>query len=315
MNGSKGTATTVMTNLPSYVKPYIFSGAGGAASNVEYGVHGYLPWAERLFEEKNPELWRYNDDTYASQDGYEISAINKLANRGRNGDSLIKNNAIPYIEGVLDGNYLTGTKAEFITMLDKVIDKPKETIEDILDEIGISLYVMGDLSNSNLAKESVDETKYYDRMGAFIKVQNYKSERRRQEHALGYGIEYGKQDVVDAEILRMSGLYFREYEQGRLSDVYKKEYDKLVTKVRRLEILGNAVRSLVGSQSAKTEPYYRASPIVGILGGAMTGAVSGAMLASSLMAEGAKIGGMGAGAFGAIAGAGVGALLGFLSSG
>jgi len=274
-----------------------------------------LPWAERLFEEKNPELWRYNDDTYASQDGYEISAINKLANRGRNGDSLIKNNAIPYIEGVLDGNYLTGTKAEFITMLDKVIDKPKETIEDILDEIGISLYVMGDLSNSNLAKESVDETKYYDRMGAFIKVQNYKSERRRQEHALGYGIEYGKQDVVDAEILRMSGLYFREYEQGRLSDVYKKEYDKLVTKVRRLEILGNAVRSLVGSQSAKTEPYYRASPIVGILGGAMTGAVSGAMLASSLMAEGAKIGGMGAGAFGAIAGAGVGALLGFLSSG
>lgn len=315
MNSSKGTATTVMDKLPSYVKEYIFSSHSKKGS-ADYGKRGYLPWADDLYRDNDyDELWNYTDGaTYAAQDSNETSGINKLANRGRNGDGLIKNNAIPYIEGVLNGYYLTGTRSEFITMAGKVTDKPKATFEDVLLEIGTSLYVVGDLSGGNLAKESIDDTKYYDRIGAFIKHQNYVSERRRQEHAIGFGVEYGKQAVVDAEILRMSGLYQREYEQGGLVDTYKKEYDKLVTKVRRLEILGNAVRSLVGSQEATTRPYYRPSPIVGIMGGAMSGAASGAMLATSIMAEGATIGGMGAGPFGALAGAGVGALLGFLSS-
>ncbi len=300
MNSSKGSATTVVDKLPAYVKEFVFSGFE-SSGNADYGTKGYLPWAKKLLQDKDyDDLWYYTDSTYASQDSYETSGISKLASRGKNGDALIQDYAIPYIEGILDGDYLPGTKSEFNTMLDNVTDKPKETIEDVLDEIGSSLYVVGDLSSSNLAKESVDETKYYDRMAAFIKSQNYKSERRRQEHALSYGIEYGKQAVVDAEILRMSGLYQREYEQGKLTDTYKKEYNKLVTKVRRLEILGNAVRSLVGSQEAETRPYYRPSPIIGILGGAMSGAAAGMMIG---------------GPIGAGIGAAAGALLGGLSSG
>lgn len=304
MGGSKGSATTVADKLPAYIKEYIFSGVVESDDDKtgEYGEKGYLPWADDLTSDKDyDDLWNYTEgDTYAAQDGYETDGINKLAVRGRNGDALIKNNAIPYIEGVLDGNYLTGTRVEFVTMLGKVTDKPKETFEGILDEIGTSLYVVGDLSSSNLAKESIDDTKYYDRTAALIKAQNYKSERRRQEHAISYGIEYGKQSVIDAETLRMSGLYQREYEQGRLTDVYKKEYNKLVTKVRRLEILGNAVRALVGTHEAETKPYYRPSPVVGIMGGAMAGGAAGFMIG----------GPMGAGI-----GAAAGALLGGLSSG
>ena len=308
MNSSNGSATTVVDKLPGYVKNFVYSGTYEQEDGIweldrsqPYGKTGYLPWADELLTDKDyDELWNYTDgDTYASQDSYETSGINKLADRGRNGDGLIKNNAIPYIEGVLDGNYLTGTRSDFVTMLGKVTDKPKTTFEGVLDEIGTSLYVVGDLSSGNLAKESVEDSKYYDRVTASIKYQNYVSERKRQEHAIGFGIEYGKQAVVDAEILRMSGLYQREYEQGKLVDTYKREYDKLVTKVRRLEILGNAVRSLVGSQEAETRPYYRPSPLIGMMGGAMSGGAAGFMLG---------------GPIGAGIGAAAGALLGGLSS-
>ena len=305
MNTSKGSATTVVDKLPNYVKEYVFSGVDENNKTAPYGEKGYLPWADALARDKeNDDLWKYDDATYADQDIYETDGINKLADRGRNGDPLIRDKAIPYIESVFDGDYLPGTKAEFTTMLDKVTDKPKDTFEDILAEIGTSLYVVGDLSSSNLAKEVVEDTKYYDRITSFVKAQNYKSERRRQEHALSYGVEYGKQAVIDAETLRMSGLYQREYEQGKLIDAYKKEYDKLVTKVRRLEILGNAVRSLVGSQEAETRPYYRPSPVVGIMGGAMAGAAMGAMLAAptggiSVLA-GALMGAAGGGLFGGL---------------
>ena len=292
MSGTKGTATTVVDKLPGYVKNFVYSGTYEEKDGIweldssrPYGKEGYLPWADDLARDKDyDDLWLYKDDngnyisTYAEQDEYEISGISNLANRGRDGDSLIKNKAIPYIEGVLDGDYLTGTKAEFITMLEKVTDKPKGRFEEILDGIGTSLYVVGDLSSRNLAKEVIEEDRYYDRIAAFTKAQNYKSERRRQEHAISYGVEYGKQAVVDAEILRMAGLYQREYDQGSLTDVYKRQYNKLVTKVRRLEILGNAVRALVGSQEAETKPYYRASPAMGIVGGAVSGASMGAMV-------------------------------------
>mgnify|MGYP001582821822 CR=1 FL=1 len=301
MNSSKGSATTVVDKLPNYVKEYVFSGVDENNKTAPYGEKGYLPWADALARDKeNDDLWKYDDATYANQDTYEIDGINKLVDRGKNGDPLIRDKAIPYIEGVIDGDYLPGTKAEFITILDNVIDKPKVTFEDILDEIGTSLYIVGDLSNSNLAKDIVEDAKYYDRISAFVKAQNYKAERRRQEHALSYSVEYGKQAVVNAEILRMAGFYQREYEQGELADAYKKEYDRLVSKVRRLEILGNAVRSLVGSQEAETRPYYRPSPIVGIMGGAMAGAAMGTMIAP----------GIGTGI-----GAAAGAIMGLLSGG
>lgn len=329
MSGSNGSATTVVDSLPGYVKEFVYSGSYDSKGNLddskEHGKSGYLPWAVRLATNKESnELWYYIEtdsdgnpildsngnyieiSTYAEQDTKEKEGIKKLAYRGRYGYSIIKNKAIPYIEDVLDGNYLTGTKAEFNTMLENVMDKPKKTFETIMDEIGTSLYAIGDLSSGNLAKENIADSKYYDRTESLIKAQNYKSERRRQEHAINYGIEYGKQSVIDAETLRMAGLYQREYKQGKLTDAYKKDYDKLVTKIRRLEILGNAIRALVGTHEAETKPYYRPSPIVGIMGGAMAGAAAGAMLA-------APTGGMSI-LVGALIGAAGGGLLGGLSS-
>lgn len=304
MNSSKGTATTVADKLPAYVKKYIYSGIksvdddGHSEYEEVHGKKGYLPWAEDLADSKDDDdLWKYDDETYADQDAYETTGIKNLATRGKNGDDLIVNKAIPYLEEVLDGNYLEGTRTAFTTMLGNVTDKPKSTLEDILEEIGTSVYVVGDFSSSNLAKESVADTKYYNRIASLVKAQNYKSERRRQEHALSYGIEYGKQSVVDAELLRMSGLYKREYKQGKLEDAYKNKYDNLITKVRRLEILGNAVRSLVGSQEATTRPYYRPSPVVGILGGAMAGGAAGFMLGGP---PGAAIGAAAGGLLGAL---------------
>lgn len=294
MSGSKGSSTTIVKTLP----PWVESDSADDKDSL-HAVRKYLKWAEQVRAEK--ETWvGYEEKTYADQTTNEKDGIEGLADRGKNGDPVI-NIGITYINSVLNGNYLDGTRSEFTKTLENVVDKPKSTFDTIYNMLGGKPYCVGDMSNDNLAQELCDTDRYYDRISSVLYAKNYNSERRRQEHALSYGVEYGKQEVIDAEILRMAGLYAREYNQGSLEDAYKLWYDRQTTKVRRVEVLGNAIRSLVGTHEHITRPYYRPSPMIGIMGGAMAGAAAGFMLS-------------GGNPLGAGIGAIAGSALGFISS-
>jgi len=293
MNTSSGSSTTVVNKLPDYIHP------DKSECEVD-AIQSYLQWAQKIYNDKDENFLPYDKETFHKQEQDEIDGIEGLAARGRNGDDLIENKAKPYLENVLAGNYLLGNASDFRTARDNTINKPKSTfISEILPEIGCNPYIAGFATGENLAKELAEEQKYYDRMEKRLYAINYKSERRRREQALPYGVEYGKQDVVNREVLRMAGLYQREYNQGKLEDDYKMWYDEMTTKARVLEVLGNAIRSLVGTHSAITTPYYRPSPVVATMGGAMSGAMAGFTFGGP---TGAAIGG------------GIGAVLGFLST-
>lgn len=284
MNGSSGSSTTTIDKLPDWIEDQF--------------AEKYLEWALNLYNDKD-KFDPYEGQTFADQNDNELDGIANLATRGRNGDILITKGET-YINNVFDGYYLDGNNADFDEVVDNVINKPKRTMRnDIMGRLGGTLFYAGDNSGVNLPRSFVSDTKYYTRASKLLYAENYRDESDRQDRDLEYGIEYGKQDVVDAEILRTAGLYQREYNQGALEDAYRVYYEEQTAWIRKLDVLGNAIRTIMGTQTAIDKPYYRPSQMTGIMGGAMAGAAVGTMIAP----------GIGTGI-----GAGLGAVLGSLSS-
>lgn len=277
MNGSSGTSTTTVDRMPDWVQN-------------DYATM-YLNRAKKLFLDKET-FDVYDGQTYADQNDNELDGIANLADRGRNGDILITKGKT-HIKSILDGDFLDGSESEFQETLDDIINNPKKTLfDDIMPKLGGSLYHINDLSGRNLSKELVSDSKYYIRTSKIVYADNYKDEREAQERILPLGIEYGRQDVVDAEVLRTAGLYQREYNQGALEDAYKVYYEEQTAYIRKLDVLGNAIRSIMGTQTAIDRPYYRPSPITGMMGGAMAGAAVGTMFAPGVGTVAGAIGGV-----------------------
>ena len=285
MGSSKGgNSTTIVKNIPAYAESYVQSFLARAVvlSNDAYDAYG--------------------GTTYAVQNANEVDAIALMAARGRDGNLTITK-ATTYVRALLDGDYLLGTHPGFVAMLDKASSKPTQFFEDdIKSKVGGSLNLMqGD--GEDIAETMLANTpsRYNNRAAAFIYDKAYRYERTTQGHALSYGIELAGQGAKDAELLRIAGLYMREYNQGDLEDAFKIWYEQQVANVRQLDILGNAIRALVGTQTATTEPVYRTSPVVAMAGGALAGAATASMLAGAGwgaaggpvgMAVGAVIGGV-----------------------
>lgn len=264
MGSKSGQSTTTVKNLPLYAEPF---------------VKDYLLRASEL---SKTGLSKYTEPTYADQQQEEKDGINRLATRGKNGSPEI-DKSIDYIENLLDGEYLTGARAEFTTMVSTIsTNNTQSFLNDIKSRLGAKVLLMGDLSNENHSQDLVANTttRYINRLNAELFKNNYDIERKHQTFGLDYGIPFASQDVKDAEVLRVAGLYAREYQQGSYIDLYSRFYENEALIVRSLDILGNAIRSMVGTQSSKTEPYYRPSPVGSIMGGAMAGAGIGATYGS-----------------------------------
>lgn len=259
MGGRSGSSTTVVNNLPEYAEQYVTQ---------------YLSKAYDFFSEEFPT---YSGTTYASQDSNEIDAIAALAARGRNGNQTISK-AVDHVKRVIDGEYLNGTRSEFLAAKDKALTKPRESFETrIKTLLGGTLLLVGDLSGENHAQDlSVDTAdRQLNRAEAEMYGRNYDFERKIQKHVLSYGPAYASQSAKDAELLRMAGIHGRIYTQGSYEDIYKKWLEDQAREIRRLEILGNALRSLVGTQETTTQPYHRTSPMAAMAGGALSGASLG----------------------------------------
>jgi hypothetical protein len=287
MGSSRGSSTTTVRRLPAYCEPYVTSFLSRASdlSNVAYSPYG--------------------GPTYATQNADELDGISRMATRGRSGNATITKGGALILD-ILDGDYLPGTDTLFQNTLTKVHDSLATSfVDQILPLIGAKSMLVGDLSGENVAQNLCAGTvaKLSARVQAALHGRNYRTGRIDQHQALEFGPEYASQPYRDAETLRTAGLYAREYLQGSYTDTYHKWTDDQIARVQRLELLGNAIRAMVGNQYTKTEPYYKPSPVVGMMGGALSGAAAGALLGGKTLNPYLVVGG-------AVAGA----VLGYLSS-
>jgi hypothetical protein len=99
---------------------------------------------------------------------------------------------------------------------------------------------------------------------------NYRNERASIDSALGIGPELAKQAVTDAETLRKSGFFAREYLQYTYELNNKLFIEGQEINVFRKEIFGNCLRALTGSMQTTTQDATGASGLMQAVGMATT---------------------------------------------
>lgn len=289
--GNHGTTTTTAYNLPTE--------AGAFAQD-------YLERANAITNEEsyNDFFAVYSNDTipvgadptyapFQSIDGHypEKEGIVALANR-ISGNTTV-NKGKTFIQDVLDGDFLEGTHSGFTTMLDDATGKPTTTFtNDVRPKLGASLYLIGDLSGENIAYtlSASLASRYTDRAIAGMKHANYQEERQTQHGISRVVPVYAEEIIRDAEASHRAGLRYRVWLHGKYTADYEMWQDAQTNKLRRAEVLGNAIRSLVGSQTTRTEPYHRPSPVAGMAAGAASGAMAGSSFGPWGTAIGAVVG-------------------------
>jgi hypothetical protein len=287
MGGSKASSsTTTVKRLPDFAQGH---------------AREYVNDSQKL----SLEAYKgYTGDTIAPQAANEIAALTAMANRGRGGDPVI-NEAVLAMELILNGSFLPGTRQAFIDMWSSVqsaFATERAALTGLL--AGDTLYYVGApvVENRGAAAMTAYGTKVMERLERRLYRENYKVERDVQSASAGYAVQIGKQGIADAEILRASGLYQREYDQAVLHDLYRIWLDDQEGAITRLEILGNSIRTMVGTQMARTKPQYRPDKTAAVAGGALSGAAAGASMSTT------------AGPWGIVIGAVVGGVLGYASS-
>jgi hypothetical protein len=119
--------------------------------------------------------------------------------------------------------------------------------------------------------------------------------------ALGLGMDLAQQAIIDAEMQRRSGLYMREYIQGSYELSHKIFLEQEEISVMSLEVFGNALRAITGSQQTTSSDDQSISPLMAIVG--ITSATIGLYNAIAPAGTAAGVGGWIASLFGGGGGA------------
>lgn len=255
--GGGSSNQTVTTNLlPDYAQPYV------------------IAYLNKMTELSNTGYATYPGATYAEQNTDELDGITALANRGTNGNALIAAGTV-LLSNILDGLKInTNTKVDeyYIRQAEAVIKEFEEITLPSLNQRFNMSGNYGSLShNWAQAKAAESVMSKLQDIGLNTYFQDYLSERSLQVDGLGHTVNYANQSISDAELLKKTGEFEREYSQGYLENEYKKFHDELTKIVKRHELLGNGVRAIVGAQTEVTSPLYRPSPFASIAGIAMAG--------------------------------------------
>ena len=257
-------------------------GKGGGSQNSVtqtnlipgYAQPSVVAYLAKMSELSQTGYETYTGETYAEQNNNEKDGIIALANIGRNPHAIITQGET-YLRDTIDAlKFGSNPKINeaYLKMASTIITFFEEdTLPRLHQEFNMSGNYGSDSHHWAQAKAAEELMAKLQDIGMDIYFKDYIEERRSQFGSLRAATEYGIQDALNAEILRTAGMYGREYRQGKLEDDYRKWRDEKEAIVRRLEILGNAVRSVVGSQVTETSPFYRPSTISQVAGLALAG--------------------------------------------
>lgn len=305
MAGSRGSSTTTSTYLPGFAR-----GAFGEFFSKSEAHSGNLTLTKLKAVTTTSDIapayiGTHATDSYdldrvwARQDAAEDEAIKKMVTLGTiPSGALVQGNA--FITKFLNGTVRNGDDPNYIARL--ALFKSKATTEYNNAIVNLltpkPLFVSGvtlnwhTTFNYDVAAVAVEE------LGVVMAYSLYAEGRRQELSAAGAALDYERQDFNNLDLTRTAGLYKRLYDQGLLEHDYQKFLFEDGWEVRRLEILGNALRASIGTYSSTTRPHFRGNKGAAMLGGAMSGA-------AALSTFGVP---------GAIGGAVGGALLGYLTS-
>lgn len=263
-------------------------GGSGSSSTETTSVNlfaGYEPFVKTYLQtmwniSRDTTLFDYTAPTYAIQNADEIEGLSRLATRATNGSPVIARG-----ETLLRDTF-DGTKLNSNPKLDDLFARQKEALiqefeEETLPRIDSNANLSNAYGSSGhqilQAKAAEAVFSKITSLAYGIYSHGYWAERAIQAASVGLGIPYGNSGVKDTEVLRQVGLYKREYTQGAREDTFKRTRAGVDGRffgdrhVKRLEILGNAIRTIMGSHVTTVEPLYLPNKFTQIAGIAIAG--------------------------------------------
>lgn len=244
---------------------------GGAVYAAVYGGDIYKKTGST-----GAALSNYSGTIVATQPQNEVDGIAALAARGTSGD-LVISKATTFVQDSINGGYLPGTKSEFVAALALVTGNSTTDFASVSSRIGKKARFVGDPDSTFLAQSLATgyPALFNARVSAAIYADNYAKERVLRDHAMAYGVEMGKHSAIDAETLRKAGLSTREYLQNSYLLNHKWTIEGQEMNVANVEIFGNVLRALTGSQQSTQRTDPKGNKAMGVVGGAISGAVIG----------------------------------------
>lgn len=257
MGGGGGANSVVNENpLPDWAQPY---------------VEKYLTRAYVISER---EVYAYTGITYAPRNQNEIDGIEALADRARDGNSTIALGS-DLLVGILQGNSLSGYPGKDDEWAARATETYEDFIYEILPKINTNSNLSGGYGGSGHMKAQIFAArKLFNAIAAIayeIYGRDYFTERKYMTDAIANAEKYAQASIADTEALRLAGLFEREYQQGLLEDAYRLWLDEEDQEIRKMNVLGNAIRAMVGSTVERTTPLYRPGELAEIAGIAITG--------------------------------------------
>jgi hypothetical protein len=269
-------STNTLVTVPNWAQDYV----------KQYAQKAYDLWQQ-------PTFVAYAGAIVASQTQNEADGIAALAARGAGGDSVITK-ATAFLRDSINGVYLPGTESEFVAALALVTSNSTSDFASVSSRIGKKARYVGDPDSTFLAQALAAgyPATFNARISAAIYADNYSKERVFLDHALSYGVEMGKHPAIDAETLRKAGLANRDYLQNSYILNHKLFIEQQEMAVANLEIFGNMLRALTGSQQTTTSTDPKGNKVMSAVGGAIAGAAVGSFFGPPGMIIGAFVGGI-----------------------
>jgi hypothetical protein len=256
MGGGGGSSDSVVNQnaIPPYAQPR---------------CEEYMARANVLSQEEDGAWPAYTGVTYAPRNSNEVDGILAMATRACAGHPIIVAGEA-LLRDEVDG-FEHGTNTKLDAFFAKRLEALKQDFEEeTLPTINRAALLMGRWGsyphNTLHARAAEKLAEAITALTVEVYGEDYFFEKERRIAALGHGIRFGSEDVRDGEFLRQAGLLEREYIQGGYDDEFKKWKEQEVAAVKRLEIMGNAIRAMAGAQVTTVTPFHRPSPVSQVAG-------------------------------------------------
>lgn len=295
----------------SLLKVRVTVGWTGSSGYCEAYIYEITTNGTYVLAEGMGSFTAYSGSIIAPQSQNEVDGIAALAVRGAGGDAVITK-ATAFLRDAINGVFLPGTESKFVAALALVTGNSTSSFASVSSRIGKKAMCVGDSDSTFLAQSLAAgyPTLFNARASAALYADNYAKERVLRDHALTYGVEMGKHPVINSEVLRQAGLSKRDYLQTTYVLTHKLFLEQQEINVAKLEIFGNILRALTGSQQSTTSTDPKANKMAAAVGMGIVGGMAGWYIGAEI---GLEAGGT-AGPYGAAIGFVVGAVVGYLSS-
>jgi len=213
----------------------------------------------------------YTDPTYAEQNANELAGIAALALRGTTG-AAVEAYGKDYLRDLYDGLKLN-TNSKIAAHYGKRIEALLEEFDDSVMPIIQHQHVFSFGGSDHNIAEARAAKLMMAKINEIAKMfyEDYIQERQLMHQGMAHATPYGLQCIRDGEMLRQAGAYEREYNQGSLQDVWDHYNEVQILPIRNLDILGNAVKSILSTSRTQTVQYHKPSAISQIAGFAIAG--------------------------------------------